>query len=120
MDMQQAFDKAYLGVLKQGGISRDGYDTCVYRIQKGKRLMKCGIGHLIAKKDYTPAMEKKDVEGLSKRELLPPHLNRLSLEFLMDLQTAHDAVLTVSKTPLEDFKQKMRVLAAKYNLTVPC
>ena len=120
MDTQQAFNKAYLGVLKQGGISRDEYDTCVYRIQKGKRLMKCGIGHLIAKKDYTPAMEKKDVEDLSNKELLPSHLCRLSLEFLMDLQMAHDDVKPASKTPLEDFKQKMRVVAANYDLTVPC
>jgi len=120
MNMQQAFDKAYLGVIKQGCIARDDYGTCAYRYQSGKKLLKCGIGHLLAKKDYNPEMERKEVRMLADRELLPSNLNRLPTEFLADLQDAHDNVKLFSKTQMEDFKKNMRVVADKYDLTVPC
>lgn len=120
MNMQQAFNKAYLGVIKQGYIARDDYGTCAYRYQSGRKLLKCGIGHLLAKKDYNPEMERKEVRILADRELLPPNLNRLPTEFLADLQDAHDNVSPVSKTQMEDFKKNMRVVADKYDLTVPC
>lgn len=120
MNMQQAFNKAYLGVLKQGRLAWDDYGTCSYRYQDGRKLLKCGIGHLLAKKDYSPEMERKEVRILADRELLPPNLYRLPTEFLVDLQDAHDNVKLFSKTQMEDFKKNMRVVADKYDLTVPC
>lgn len=123
MNEQQAFDKAYLGVLKQGDVSFCfGEDASMYRVKIKGKLYRCGIGHLIEKKHYKPCMEKKEVGILANREWLPPTLHNLRESFLVELQAAHDNIRHTG-TPqqrLEQFCMNMRRVAHNFNLVVPC
>ena len=123
MNEQQAFNKAYLGVLKQGDVSFCfGEDASMYRVKIKGKLYRCGIGHLIEKKHYKPCMEKKEVGILADGEWLPPTLYNLRVSVLEELQAAHDHVKHTS-TPqqrLEQFCKNMQVVANHFNLKVPC
>lgn len=123
MNEQQAFDKAYLGVLKQGDISfGPSEDVSMYRTKIKGKLYRCGIGHIIEKKHYKPCMEKKEVDILAGRGWLPPTLDNFRIEFLQELQAAHDNI-SHTGTPqkrLEQFCANMRRVANNFNLVVPC
>lgn len=118
MNYQEAFNKAYLGVIQQGRKSGHG-QSCLYR----DGTAKCGIGHLIPDEHYKEDFESWgvtfNVENESMGEALeaggfPDAANHL--EFLSALQAAHD----FSDYPfINQFKVKMRVLAQIYHLTIP-
>jgi len=118
MNYQEAFNKAYIGVIQQGRRSGHG-QNCLYR----DGTAKCGIGHLIPdehyKEDFEGAGVSCNVECGTMGEALEaggfPDAAK-HLEFLSDLQDAHD----FSGDPfIDQFKAKMEILATRYNLTIP-
>lgn len=94
MDMQTAFDKAYLGVMQQGGasmaqIERGGGLRCAYRDGKGR---KCAAGHLIPDELYGREKEGMAFDMLCGAE---PKIRDLFdswdvIRFVQKLQRCHD------------------------------
>lgn len=126
MDMQTAFNKAYLGVFKQGGPSYNyNKGLCRYRCQVAGKVRKCAVGYLIPRSQYSPDMEDNSIKALVSRNMVPPALAHLSTSFLGDLQEAHDNLVyqreTVSaRTWRIRWKESAAHVARKYKLTVPC
>lgn len=109
MDMQEAFEKAYLGVLRQGKLAKGAYQIC-YRMADGA---KCALGHLMSDED----LAKLDAFRLNSEAF---HNVRdyvmldLDLDFLIDLQCAHDRAKS-----LEDFSDRMKRVAEYFRLEMP-
>ena len=111
MTKQEIFDKAYLGVLRQGGLATAPSGGCFYSLD-GKF---CAAGQLM-----TPEQGDQLVGlGLNSApfdranralHLLPTEL----VPFVEQLQVAHDTVLT-----LDSFAKKMKIIALENDLTVP-
>ncbi len=55
--LEEIFDAASIGMLKQGKKSMAG-NRCVYRSDDG---CKCGVGFLIAEEHYKPTLEGKNI-----------------------------------------------------------
>lgn len=102
---QEAFNTSYLGVIGQGGFSRDD-DACMYR---GPNGLKCGIGWLID--DETA----KGIEGKGI-DRLPDVIAKIGLSdgFLLQLQFAHDHA-----RDMPDYRRRMADIASEHNLTIP-
>ena len=118
MNNQEAFNKAVLGVVAQGGPSlvanHSGFiSQCAYRAEDGR---KCAVGHLIEDEDYDPFIEKKSVSHLYLRGYIPKLMD-VSVELLIKLQDAHDYLLTDEH--LGEFIVNAKDIASEYNLTFP-
>lgn len=116
MNRQEAFDKALIGIWKQGGFSFDKH-SCVYRNPNGR---KCAVGHLISDKEYTINMDvgNKDVYGLEAHNLLPKKLKSLMKDkFLLELQRAHDEP-NFDSNFMSNFLIRMLELGKHFNLDV--
>lgn len=133
---QVMFNRAYLGVLAQGGPSIDAsIGWCLYRSDCGR---KCSIGHNIPDDRYRLGFEHKDVSLLLDVRPMPiPELEYLTAyqlmaiqPFLGALQRSHDGPApdvgaVVDDVDVEDheyifiFKKDMAALALRYGLTVP-
>lgn len=117
MDMQTAFNKSYLGLIKQGKPAfNDWEQACKYRTREGSRILKCAIGQLIPKKDYTPDIENKEADKIWNR--LPLGIQELPCKFVLELQNAHDEWATNDVT-YSGWKSNMRRIAKKWKLKVP-
>ena len=115
---QEAFNKAVLGVVAQGGPSMvephlDYCSQCAYRAENGR---KCAVGHLIEDEDYDPYVERKSVSHLHFRGYLPK-LSDVSVELLVELQDSHDSMLADEN--LDEFIKDAKDIASRYNLTFP-
>lgn len=122
-DYQAAFTKAYLGLLHQGVASVEQRGAlspkCLYRADNGN---KCAVGHLIPDALYVPELENVAISDPSAvmtrvlNELFPGH-DKLFLEFLCEMQVAHDSVL--KNNGINDWCGRMGEIADNYGLVVP-
>jgi hypothetical protein len=92
MNLQEIFDTATVGIIKQGGpaSSKDTY-MCAYRGEDGR---KCAVGQLIPDELYTADLEGKGVHILGipgLQEILPQvDVTDKVFSLLDDLQDTHD------------------------------
>lgn len=108
MTNQEAFDKVYQHLLKQGeeSLSEDG-GMCMYRGVDGKS---CAIGCLIPDPEYNPSFEGAPVTTIQRGVAA---LAGLSTGLLFDLQHVHD------KVEVSGWDVELNVVARRYNLTIP-
>ena len=114
MNNQEAFNKAVLGVVAQGGPSLMAPHLgacCAYRAENGR---KCAVGHLIEDDDYTPYFEGRPASLV--RDTLKS-LKGVDASLLNALQSAHDRML--ADEHLDGFIADAKDIASKYNLTFP-
>lgn len=112
--LQQAFDKAYLGLKAQGFERSHENEVCLYRGPDGK---KCALGHLIPDDQYRHDMEGRGVGWILRNfpEALPLELhNDRTMRDLRRLQQCHD----LSGSP-EAMKARLHQYAEVHGLTVP-
>ena len=118
--LQVIFDKACASVIAQGCQSTMPGDTttCAYR---GKNGVKCAVGHLLT--DDQIAMygvkEKDTPEKFASallRELVPGIQTGDAVQFLSDLQDAHDNSHDDTTSFVVDFKYRANLIAQKWNL----
>lgn len=112
--LQQAFNKAYLGLKAQGFERSHENEACLYRGPDGK---KCAIGHVIPDEHYRPEMEDGSVFYIAQRcpEALPVGLRGMPAQrALHRLQRCHDQALDP-----EDMQRRLVHYAEDWGLTVP-
>ncbi len=133
--LQVAFNKAYLGVIAQGGASSPAIvPGCFYR-HDGK---KCGVGHIIPDDHYDLMFDNAgeqrlgcdtDIESLLRCTDTSAGITAALIAggipepveyipFLQDLQDIHDTNVT-SEVYIETFRKQMKGLARKHELEVP-
>lgn len=109
MTRQEMFDKAYRGVMSQGGPSvYSGFNyACRYRGAKGR---KCAAGWLIPDEQYSSSMEGITADFLGIFT---------DAEFVNDLQGAHDmhAACSEESVFLQRYKEHMCTIALAYDLS---
>jgi hypothetical protein len=121
--MQNAFNTAYLGLIKQGmpAIGRYG---CSYR---GDGNTCCAVGMLIPDALYDPRFESTSVSSLLRDRydfrcaigLTDEMLESGDIESLLSgMQAAHDRALRGERW-VEEFTTRMREIAGDFGLTVP-
>ena len=104
---QQVFDTAYLGVMRQGALSKGDRASCYYR--HPTLPLKCAVGHLI---DDTLA---DAWEGLTVGyNMNLPHALSPHRDLLMNLQEAHDA-----SDNLGEFQERAEKVARDHKLVMP-
>lgn len=131
--MQEAFDKAAIGVLTQGQKSADDYD-CVYinELDNGDTL-KCAVGHLLKNDEMCWNWVRRGIGGiksvknhLSHKEhliqtkaLKEAELDHLPVEFLQRLQETHDFTKADGGDQrfIDGFKAGMLATAQKFDLS---
>lgn len=115
---QEIFDKAYKGVIEQGGPSiLPGVDVkCRYRDRQGR---KCALGHCIPDEKYMPEFEHLDLLGV---HAIVKELSNVGAVFLADLRNCHDNSAYLCRDE-EDFLNRFRTrcqkFAKRYKLEVP-
>ena len=128
MTRQEMFDKAYIGVIAQGGPSVNDHD-CAYRGHNGRA---CVVGQLVTDEvaailDSLTTLGIDDIldvdDDAPQWEWLPPYF-RGEADVLGELQSAHDgayfeAIDGTDEDFLEAFRKRMASVADKYGLTVP-
>ena len=112
MTRQDMFNRAYRGVLAQGGQATDP-DTgrCVYFDPETNR--RCGVGHVLPLPIAKAWAERNEpgVRAVSLRAVEEFGVDyEEHSEFLESLQLAHDS---------GDFKENMTLVAKKWGLEVP-
>lgn len=94
MTPQEVFETVAKHLFKQGRRSTDSAERCVYRLERGDRVLMCAVGCLIPKSHYRTSMEHKGVDGLvtgaSRLGYTVPRVIRRNAELLELLQEAHD------------------------------
>ena len=114
MNKQEAFDRAWHGIIKQGCASWDDEEEiCKYNGPDGTH---CAVGWLVDDPSVLTPVEGHAVRAATQvlREL------GLPTKFLIELQRAHDlAAEGASNHFIPRFKGNMRKLAAEHELTVP-
>jgi hypothetical protein len=120
MTRQEMFNKAWHGVIAQGGPSMvDGH--CLYRGWNGR---KCGVGHLIGDEvaHRWDMLKKSGVAFMSADMISKAGLAPSDQQFLVDLQNAHDASGNHGSTDkqfIAEFIKSMADVATRYSLTIP-
>lgn len=125
MNKQEAFDKAWHGVIKQDKPCMAWMDN-----KKSPRLKfngaSCAIGFLIPDDKYLLKMEYEDINTMECLADLQEPVDDYRSTFLEDLRDCHD--MSVSHflignygnvTFTSSFKTKMKALAKKHKLTIP-
>lgn len=112
MEIQLAFNKAFAGVIAQGGLAKTAEGGCFYEMANGRR---CGVGHLLTDEQLgvvrSVNMISAPVRWLVKDGVLDSSFGH---PFFGELQAAHD-----DSDDLSDFKHKMLQLAEKFGLALP-
>ena len=115
MTHQGMFNRAYRGVLAQGGkATHPNTSRCVYFDPKTNR--RCGVGHVLPLPIAKAWAERGEPEIFSVSLRVVEDLKGMGLdygehsEFLESLQLAHDS---------GDFKENMTLVAKKWGLEVP-
>jgi hypothetical protein len=122
---QEIFNKAYLGVIAQGGPSllyseyTDEVLGCAYRDTANNR--KCGAGQLMLDEFYEDRIEGQSVGNDVVQSILIKSGVNMNNEKTMNLvqhcQGAHDN--SVGNNFVEDFKSGMGAIAFEFELTIP-
>lgn len=127
---QEKFDRAAVGVLRQGKPSKSAHGACAYRVpvnvgtntesfRIADGALACGIGHLISDDEFDDGLPLWN--GRAARDLPSNVKERNGLcqddrgEFETTLQVAHD--LADSNSFRESFAEKMRGVAKEYYLS---
>lgn len=129
---QEFFNTAYKGILKQGcpatlNDERVSFNVeCAYLNARGE---KCGIGQCMTDEALKAAQNailtvNELLDYLKNRGFKHPNFNDEMLNFLDDLQQAHDIAAGESEQEhfdnfIELFKKNMKELAKDWNLKVP-
>jgi len=112
---QEAFNRAYLGILGQGRASITENGMCVYN---GPDETHCAIGWLIPPEYYDKKFDKELT--LVKVMSRVPALRNLDYVFLSELRSVHDNAADIGFLDfIEKFKKKAQAFATKYSLTMP-
>jgi hypothetical protein len=128
MTPQEIFDKAYIGVMKQGRASVKPSSgsiksmVCAYR---GNDSTACGVGHLVddeTAREWDMIGAIDDVIAQLDDDLPPWVLNNVRL--LQRIQYAHDFAEADNRTGSDKgftkiFEEKMQLVAQNHILTVP-
>ena len=129
MTRQEMFNKAYIGVILQGGpaVNRDarGNLACTYLNKDTGR--KCGVGQLLTDEELADVgsligsvFSLRDEWSQHSNKPIPDWLNEYQMSFLSNIQDAHDdPCFRYGVEYLEIFKADMEKLAKKFGLTVP-
>lgn len=112
--MQEAFDTAWRGIVKQGFPAGANGD-CWLRSGGNK----CAIGHLILDEEYDPNMDNSVRIASLPIELTDIDTPLTKGQFLIDIQRAHDNASYSGTEFLSQFKNGMRRLATRWKLTAP-
>jgi hypothetical protein len=130
MTLQEMFNKAYLGVIKQGGPAAQrnpgtGGLQCSYLTSNG---LKCNVGHLMSEEQlaamggFMGGVESLHTDWRYTTSLPVPEwlMEREDRDFLAGLQDVHDNLMHYSGEEFVNyFKHDMAKFAYRYNLTVP-
>lgn len=108
MDRQEAFNKAYLGVMKQGKLALDN-EFCKYAFIEDGNQISCALGHCAEDFENALSWERKKYSPSVVSDIL-----NLDFLFTVKLRLAHDSSIT-----LGDFKSKMQSLAIEFKLEIP-
>lgn len=117
MNIQEAFDRASQGVIDQGFMSLSAERGCCYKTGN----LKCGVGHLLLDDEMCERWDRKGFAIISLMACMPVQalndlkdsgLDQLPLQFLSDVQVAHDKAETLS-----EFKRHMIGVAVDWGLT---
>lgn len=115
MNKQEIFDTVVNHLRKQGERSVEGdFGTCMYRLLKNGKMLKCAVGCLIDDDEYDPSMEKRTILSIFKPDsgLRIPKLRKLAghAGFLRRLQHIHDCV------PVASWEREFKTAAKLYSL----
>lgn len=116
MTPQEIFNKAYLGVLRQGKLSQDVEGVCLYRAPRG---LKCAVGHLLTDAEAEGLDDRNSPLGTvslmrSSRASQLPGYFKANLDLLQDLQEAHDGSYSIAH-----FRDRCALVAEDHKLEVP-
>lgn len=118
MNNQEAFNLAYIGILKQGkpAVGRDG--ECLYLTPAG---LSCGVGHTLTDNlKEVAARDKRQIQWLIRDvEGFSSYFKGVTISLLMDIQAAHDDTSWKSDWFLSSYKVHMAAIADKFDLKVP-
>ena len=130
LTLQEIFDKAYIGVVKQGRPSSD-VNGCHYTLNTGNAVLHCAVGHLFPEgtdtDDFNCLMVTEAETRLTEKgEKLASALTNAGVNvdsksnvlLLSRLQKAHDGAPTDNRF-LDAFKASAAIVAANFDLTVP-
>ena len=115
MNKQEIFDTVVNHLRKQGEKSQDeDSGTCMYRLPKDGKMLKCAVGCLIDDDEYDPSMENRTILSIFEPHsgLRIPKLRKLEdhVSFLQGLQSIHDI------HPVYEWENYFRGLAARHTL----
>jgi len=127
---QEILNKAYKGVMDQGGPSLSGNGLgCKYRSESGRA---CGVGHLVKDEDYSEEFDSSrfgtSIRALVRDDVITGALlangidARAHIELLEQIQIAHDNAARLSWTDKEflgDFTARMEQVAQAFGLEAP-
>ncbi len=122
---QDHFNKAYLGVIAQGGPSydrnvQDGVGSCLYLAPNGN---KCAVGHILTKKELEDFGDFIGGVGelANRMGLGPDHPFKSDEDFYAGIQNIHDRldVDVEGSEFIPYFKRHMMAFALEYNLQLP-
>lgn len=119
MTPQEMFNKAYIGVVTQGGPSIDKDENkCMYR---GKGGAKCGIGHLIddeTANTWDSQLLSSIGSIVLEDNVFVPKFIKENIDLAVKIQQAHDTA-TVYSNFTKGYKREMSEVSKKFNLTTP-
>lgn len=132
MKAQEALNRAYIGIVRQGTKSASGDPsevTCYYRyVNSEGRELRCAVGHLLTEeqlghigKSNPPAMGLRSVLPMGTR-IVDDLSEDDEVTFLIQLQRAHDGHAMHIDDPsvwMSRFKKSMRDLADRWGLSLP-
>lgn len=114
---QELFNKAYLGVIKQGKPSRSDNGYCVFR---GKDNCKCAVGHLIPDNKYKLGMEIVSFHDFLEFDDDEAYKAASALQIFHDTTANNKGILFADNDKwLENFKASAKEYAKKHNLEIP-
>ena len=109
MEAQEVFNTVVTHLRSQGRKSTD-HEGCLYR---GPNGTSCAVGCLITDEEYSPRMERTNVQALLARDETPVSLkDRLlpHMDLLINLQSVHDDYTA------EQWEKRLEIVAQQKSL----
>lgn len=129
MTPQEAFNKAYVGVIEQGGPSVSSDGRCLYRATNGR---KCGVGHLFDDDALAEAWDHHNlgIHAAVGDEKAPKWMREATMsQLLQEIQRSHDLASDDFRDQitgevddeafLEKFKEHMVDVSKHFGLAIP-
>lgn len=129
MNKQEMYERAFRGVMGQGGPGADD-DSCAYVNKSGDKEFRCAVGHVVTDPMIYDVDHLDDIIRWALPKVEPPTTWDAIHGFMWDLRQAHDESFTQVLNEfgwrkfdnarfLELFKGKMIDFAGTHGLTVP-